>query len=205
MQEKIQESFKYYDNSLKKYKKYYKNNNKLKLFIDFIDDVPIFELKNDDKVFMKGDYNFIGIFGKKEKENINYFRWGWDMLYITSTIDKKDTITYFIKNEDVGINKVIPTNINNDMLNINNTYYIKKIINYIFDLKININNSKETFFYKDMKNIFLHYMIEIQSPIFMELILAMTLHITKSDLIWKVDDEKNNHTRYYLLRNVQEL
>jgi len=195
MQENIPESFKYYDNSLKKYKKYYKNNNKLKLFVDFIDDVPIFELKNDDKVLMKGDYNFIGIFGKKE--NINYFRWGWDILYITSASNKKDQITSYMKNEDIPINK--------DMLNINNTYYIKKIINYIFDLKINLNNSKETFFYRDMKNIFLHYMIEIQSPIFMELILAMTLHITKSDLIWKVYDEKDNYIRYYLLRNVKEL
>ena len=56
-----------------------------------------------------------------------------------------------------------------------------------------------------MKNIFLHYKIERQSPLFMELILAMTLHITKSDLIWKVDNEKENYTTYYLLRNVQEL
>jgi len=195
MQENIPESFKYYDNSLKKYKKYYKNNNKLKLYVDFIDDVPIFELKNDDKVFMKGDYNFIGIFGKNE--NINYFRWGWDILFYTSTNNKKDTVTSFYKYDNIPGNK--------DILHINNTYYIKKIINYIFNLKLNINNFKERFYYKDMKNIFLHYKIEIQSPLFMELILAMTLHITKSDLIWKVDNEKENYTTYYLLRNVQEL
>ena len=48
-------------------------------------------------------------------------------------------------------------------------------------------------------------MIEINNPLQLELLLAMTLLITKSDLIWKVTDDDNMFTRYYLLRNVKEL
>ena len=199
MQENISESLIFYDNSLKKYKKYYKNNNKLILFVDFINDVPIFELKNDNKIFMKGDYNLIGLY--VEENGKKYFRWGWDYLYSTNILSTKGVHNTNIYNYD----DPLPNKNNDIVLNINNTYFIKKIINYIFNLKININNSKEKFYYVDMKNIFLHHIVEIENPLQMELILAMTLLITKSDLIWKVYDEKDNYTRYYLLRNVKEL
>jgi hypothetical protein len=202
MQENILESFKYYDNSVEKYKEYYKINikNKLNFKVNLIDDVPIFELKNDKKILMKGDYNLIGIFGKKENTNIKYFRWGWDLLYHTNKDNKNESDTYYINNKEIVTNK------NEEIIyNINNTYYIKKIINYIFDLKINVNNYKEMFFYEDMKKIFLRHMIEIENPLQLDLLLAMTLYITKSNLIWKENDDDNMITRYYLLRNVQEL
>jgi hypothetical protein len=202
MQENILESFKYYDNSVEKYKEYYKINikNKLNFKVNLIDDVPIFELKNDKKILMKGDYNLIGIFGKKENTNIKYFRWGWDLLYHTNKDNKNESDTYYINNKEIVTNK------NEKIIyNINNTYYIKKIINYIFDLKINVNNYKEMFFYEDMKKIFLRHMIEIENPLQLDLLLAMTLYITKSNLIWKENDDDNMITRYYLLRNVQEL
>ena len=191
MQENISESFKYYDNSLKEYKKYYNINKKIKLNfkINLIDNIPVFELKNENKVLMRGDYNLIGIFGKKEGTNTKYFRWGWDILYYA----KYD-------------NNLINENKNNDvLLNINNTHYIKKIINYIFDLKINVNNYKEVFFYEHMKEIFLRHIIEIENPLQLDMLLAMTLYITKSDLIWRVVGDDNNITRYYLLRNVKKL
>jgi hypothetical protein len=202
MQENILESFKYYDNSVEKYKEYYKINikNKLNFKVNLIDDIPVFELKNDKKILMKGDYNLIGIFGKKENTNIKYFRWGWDLLYHTNKDNKNESDTYYINNKEIVTNK------NEEIIyNINNTYYIKKIINYIFDLKINVNNYKEMFFYEDMKKIFLRHMIEIENPLQLDLLLAMTLYITKSNLIWKVNDDDNMITRYYLLRNVQEL
>ena len=199
MQENIPESFKYYDNSLKKYKKYYNINKKLKLKLklNVIDDKPTFELKNNNTIIMKGDYNLIGLYGYNK--GVKSFRWGWDCLYTTNN---KNNTSYLKK--DILINK--NENISKDILiNINDTYLIKKIINYIFDLKININNFEEVFFYEDMKNTFLHYMIEINNPLQLELLLAMTLLITKSDLIWKVTDDDNMFTRYYLLRNVKEL
>jgi hypothetical protein len=202
MQENILESFKYFDNSVKKYKEYYKINikNKLNFKVNLIDDIPVFELKNDKKILMKGDYNLIGIFGKKENTNIKYFRWGWDLLYHTNKDNKNESDTYYINNKEIVTNK------NEEIIyNINNTYYIKKIINYIFDLKINVNNYKEMFFYEDMKKIFLRHMIEIENPLQLDLLLAMTLYITKSNLIWKENDDDNMITRYYLLRNVQEL
>lgn len=202
MQENILESFKYYDNSVEKYKEYYKINikNKLNFKVNLIDEIPVFELKNDKKILMKGDYNLIGIFGKKENTNIKYFRWGWDLLYHTNKDNKNESDTYYINNKEIVTNK------NEEIIyNINNTYYIKKIINYIFDLKINVNNYKEMFFYEDMKKIFLRHMIEIENPLQLDLLLAMTLYITKSNLIWKVNDDDNMITRYYLLRNVQEL
>lgn len=202
MQENILESFKYYDNSVEKYKEYYKINikNKLNFKVNLIDDIPVFELKNDKKILMKGDYNLIGIFGKKENTNIKYFRWGWDLLYHTNKYNTNESDTYYINNKEIVTNK------NEEIIyNINNTYYIKKIINYIFDLKINVNNYKEIFFYEDMKKIFLRHMIEIENPLQLDLLLAMTLYITKSNLIWKVNDDDNMITRYYLLRNVQEL
>jgi hypothetical protein len=202
MQENILESFKYFDNSVEKYKEYYKINikNKLNFKVNLIDDIPVFELKNDKKILMKGDYNLIGIFGKKENTNIKYFRWGWDLLYHTNKDNKNESDTYYINNKEIVTNK------NEEIIyNINNTYYIKKIINYIFDLKINVNNYKEMFFYEDMKKIFLRHMIEIENPLQLDLLLAMTLYITKSNLIWKENDDDNMITRYYLLRNVQEL
>ena len=180
MQEKIPESFKYYDNSLKKYKKYYKDDNN-KIEFNFTNDLANFELINNNKILMNGEYNFIGIYGDHENGK-KYFRWGWDTIISYKEDDKN--------NESINTNK-------------NNTYYIKKIINYIFDLKINLNNFKEKFFYKNIKDTFLHYMIEIENPLQLELLLAMTLLITKSDLIWKEKCKK--YTRYYILRNVKEL
>jgi hypothetical protein len=103
------------------------------------------------------------------------FKWGWDFLYI----DKKKN---FIKN---------------------NTYYIKKIINYIFNLNINANNVEELIFYNDIKNIFLHNKYVIENPIQLEQLLAITLYITKSDLIYKINNE--SFTEYYLLKNVEPL
>jgi hypothetical protein len=201
MQENISESLKYYDNSLKKYKKYYKNNKKLILLVDFINDVPTFELKNDNKIFMKGDYNLLGVY--IDKNGKKYFRWAWDYLYSTNILPIPTKDIQNANHYEYG--DPLPNKNNDIVLNINNTYFIKKIINYIFDLKININNFKETFYYVDIKNIFLHHIVEIENPLQMELILAMTLLITKSDLIWKVDDKKDNFIIYYLLRNVKEL
>ena len=204
MQENISKSFINYDNSLKKYKKYYKINNELNFALDFINNVPTFEFKKDNKILMKGDYNLIGIIGKHNNiNNIKYFRWGWDFLYTNdkNMLEKKNEN----ENENI-IEDIISDNISKDIiLNINNTYLIKKIINYIFDLKINLNNSKEKFFYNNMKNLFLHHIIEIKDSLQIELLLAMTLYITKSDLIWKVNDNVNNVIKYYLLRNVREL
>jgi hypothetical protein len=163
-------SFIYYDMQKKKYKKYYNKNNKLILHHY---DEPIFELKNDTKILMKGNYNFIGIFYKDD----NTFNWGWDILYI----DNKQT---FIKN---------------------NTYYIRQIINYIFDLNINAKNVEELIFYNDIKNIFLHNTINIENPIQLEQLLAITLCITKSNLIYKINNTDKNYTEYYILRNVEIL
>jgi hypothetical protein len=161
----------HYDMQKKKYKKFYNNNNKL--ILHYYNNVPIFELKNNDKILMKGNYNFIGMISKTD----NKFRWGWDYLYIDH-------------------NKQFMTN---------NTYYIKKIINYIFNLNINANNVEELIFYYDIKNMFLHNIINIENPIQLEQLLAITLLITKSDLIYKIDNTNNNHTEYYILRNVEIL
>jgi hypothetical protein len=163
-------SFINYDMQIKKYKKYYNNNNKLILHYNN-NNQPIFELKNDDKILMKGDYNFIGIYGKQD----NDFRWGWDYLYIN----------------------------NQQELMTNNTYYIKKIIKYIFNLNINAKNVEELIFYNDIKNMFLHSTNIIENPIQLEQILAITLFITKSDLIYKIN--KEHKTEYFLLRNVEIL
>jgi hypothetical protein len=112
--------------------------------------------------------------GRFDKDN-NTFRWGWDYLYISNQ------------------NKFIT----------NNTYYIKKIINYIFTLNINADNIEELIFYYDIKNMFLHNKYTIENPIQLEQLLAITLYITKSDLIYKIDNIKDNYTEYYVLRNVQ--
>jgi hypothetical protein len=201
MQENISESFKKYDNSFEEYKEYYEINfkNKLNFKVNLIDDVPIFELKNNNKILMTGDYNLIGVYDKNNKK----FKWGWDIIYSYSiqknkTINENENKMYYITDKQDELSKDI-------ILNINNTYYIKKIINYIFNLKINLNNFKELFFYDDMKNIFLHHIIYNVNRLQLELLLAMTLYITKSDLIWKVNDNDKNYRIYYLLRNVKKL
>jgi len=169
----IYSSFIEYDKKKIKYKKYYNKNNKLILNYSN-NDLPFFELKKDDKILMKGDYNFIGVFSKIN----NKFQWGWDILYLNT---KKNV---FMKN---------------------NTYYIRKIINYIFDLNINAKNIEELIFYYDIKNMFLHNIIIIENPIQLEQLLAITLYITKSDLIYKIYNVEGNYTEYYLLRNVKIL
>lgn len=199
MQENISESLKKYDNSFEEYKEYYKINfkNKLNFKVNLIDDVPIFELKNNNKILMTGDYNLIGVYDKNNKK----FKWGWDIIYsysIQKNENENKNKMYYITDKQDELSKDI-------ILNINNTYYIKKIINYIFNLKINLNNFKELFFYDDMKNIFLHHIIYNVNRLQLELLLAMTLYITKSDLIWKVNDNDKNYRIYYLLRNVKKL
>jgi len=179
-------SFNYYDKQTKKYKKYYKDKYILVLDdLNILDDIeeknePNFYLKNikNDKIVMKGNYNFIGI---NDKDN-NIFRWGWDYFY---------------------------NNVKNDNLIKNNTYYITKIINYILNLnsnnKINRKEIEKLIFNNDIKDMFLHYKYEINNPIHLDLLLAITLYITKSDLIYKITNIDENNTKYYILRNIKIL
>jgi hypothetical protein len=168
-------SFIYYDMQIKKYKKYYNKNNKL--ILKYYNDEATFEIKNDTKILMTGNFNYIGRFNNNQK----IFKWGWDFTYINN------------KNEFIK----------------NNTYYIKKIMNYIFDINIKGNNIEENIediiYYNDIKDIFLHNKNTIEYPLQLEQLLAITLYITKSDLIYKKDliDQKN--TDYYILRNVKIL
>jgi hypothetical protein len=80
-----------------------------------------------------------------------------------------------------------------------NTYIIKKILNYILKMKI---KNKDMIY--NIRNIFLRYQYNISYPLELELILAMTLYITKSDMIYREDDKKEKIV-YYLLRNVEIL
>ncbi len=79
-----------------------------------------------------------------------------------------------------------------------NTYVIKKILNYILKMKI-----KNKGIIKNFRKIFLRYQYNISYPLELELILAMTLYITKSDMIYRDDNKKIIF--YYLLRNVEIL
>ncbi len=56
---------------------------------------------------------------------------------------------------------------------------------------------------KNFRKIFLRYQYNISYPLELELILAMTLYITKSDMIYRDDNKKIIF--YYLLRNVEIL
>jgi hypothetical protein len=102
-------------------------------------------------------------------KDTNIFTWGW---------------YYYVDNAE---NK-----------HIENTYIIKKILNYILKMKI---KNKEMIF--NIRNIFLRYQYNISYPLELELILAMTLYITKSDMIYRED--KKEKIIYYLLRNVEIL
>jgi hypothetical protein len=68
----------------------------------------------------------------------------------------------------------------------------KQIINYLF--------------YKDniIRKLFLRFRMTIKYPLELELILAITLYITKSDMIYK-ETNKDNITYYYLLKNIEML
>lgn len=168
----ITEAFIYYDIQKKKYKKYYNDKNNLELSYN---SELFFKLKNNDKILMKGTYNFIGIFYKDCKK----FRWAWDYLYIN----------------------------NNKELMTSNTRFLTKIINYISSLYINekITEIEKIIFYYDIKNIFLRYEYIIEIPLHLELLLAITLYITKSDLVYKLDNKEQNCTEYYILKNVEIL
>jgi hypothetical protein len=162
----------YYDTQKEKYKKYYKKDYKLILEI------------NDNhldlpKFFLqKNNINLIegnfNIIGIFYK-NKNEFRWGWDLIILNH-------FKQLIKN---------------------NTYFIRQIINYIFDYNINEENiDEELLFYKDLKNYFLNPIIYIKNPIQLEKILAITQYITKSEMIYKISDIKNNRDNFYILKNI---
>lgn len=117
------------------------------------------------------------IIGFLDKNN-NEFRWGWDLIILNES------------------NKLIK----------NNTYFIRQIINYIFDYNIEQDNfNEELLFYKDLKNIFLNPRILIENPIQLEKILAITQYITKSEMIYKIYDKKKNIDKFYLLKNIKNL
>jgi hypothetical protein len=86
----------------------------------------------------------------------------------------------------------------NNNIQYDNTYVIKKILNYILKMKI-----KNKGIIKNFRKIFLRYQYNISYPLELELILAMTLYITKSDMIYRDDNKKIIF--YYLLRNVEIL
>lgn len=76
--------------------------------------------------------------------------------------------------------------------NNDNMYIFKQIINYIF--------FKDNF----IRKLFLRYKMNIKNPLVLELILAITLYITKSDMIYKKQKE-NNITYYFLIKNIEML
>ena len=104
-------------------------------------------------------------------KDTNIFTWGWYYYHI----DNKNNIHY------------------------DNTYVIKKILNYILKMKI-----KNKDMILNIRNIFLRYQYDILCPLELELILATTLYITKSDMIYR-DDKNEKIIFYYLLRNVEIL
>ena len=73
------------------------------------------------------------------------------------------------------------------------------MLNYILNMKIKDINIIHTF-----RNMFLRYQYYISYPLELELIFAIILYITKSDMIYK-KTKKDNITFYYLLRNVEIL
>lgn len=80
----------YYDTQTQKYKKYYDNKYNIKFYHEH--NFSSFELKEDTKILMKGEYNIIGYFYK----NNNTFAWGWDTL-ATDNNNKLILNTYYIK------------------------------------------------------------------------------------------------------------
>jgi hypothetical protein len=165
----------YYDTQKKKYKKYYKKDYNL-----------ILKTLNNDldlPIFylQKNNINLIqgnfNIIGIFDKNN-NEFRWGWDLIILNKS------------------NKLVK----------NNTYFIRQIINYIFDYNINEENiDEDLLFYKDLKNIFLNPIIYIKNPIQLEIILAITQYITKSEMIFKKYNKNQNIDKFYLLKNITNL
>lgn len=125
---------------------------------------------------MKGDYNFIGSYYKELKT----FKWGWDYIYINNQITRQLITT--------------------------NTYYLKKIIDYILSLynneKVFDHEIEKITFYYDIKKMFLVNEFKIRNILELEILLAITLYITKSDLIYKLYNEKQKCNDYYILRNI---
>lgn len=72
-----------------------------------------------------------------------------------------------------------------------NIYIFKQIISYIF--------LKDKF----IKRLFLRYKMNILYPLELELILAITQYITKSDMIYK--QTKKNIINYFVLKNIEML
>jgi hypothetical protein len=114
----------------------------------------------------------LNVIGTFAKEN-NTFRWGWDMLQ-------------FNKQKEYSINA---------------SFLLQQIIIYILNLHIDPKNPEELLHYLDLKNVFLNPTFEIKNSIQFEFLLAITLYITKSELIYK--DTIYNYDVYYLLRNIK--
>lgn len=164
----------YFDIQKEKYKKYYKKN--IDLILQHVYDEDLY-LPNF--IFKKNNLQILegdyNIIGIFYK-NTNEFRWGWDFIYLSK---------------------------NNNLIK-NNTYFIRQIINYILDFNINKDNlEQDIFLYTNLKEFFLKPKILIKNKLELEIILAITQFITKSEMIYKKYDKKNNIDKFYLLKNIK--
>jgi hypothetical protein len=171
----IELSLIYYDTQKEKYKKYYKNNITLNL-INEDNNLNLPFFNLKNKDKILLEGNF-NIIGHFNK-GTHKFIWGW---YITFKSKKNDLIK-------------------------NNTYYVKQIINYILDLNINDKKYiKERKIYNILLWYFLNPIVSISNPTQLEIILALTLYITKSDMIYKIYNKKDNIDQYYILKNIKKI
>lgn len=156
-------SLSYYDKQKKKYKKFYSND----LTFNFI------EVKNElslPKFELKRNDDLIiegsfNIIGFYFP-NEKIWKWSWNVPY---TFDHG-----------------VPTK---------NRYYImKKLINYALDLEFPQNKSREEItFVSDLKHYLLSSQINISHPIELEKILALSLYITHSDMIYRISPGDKNY------------
>jgi hypothetical protein len=163
----------YYDTQKEKYKKYYKKN--ITLYLE------------------SGNKNLnLPIFNLKKNDNI-LIEGNFNIIGIF----EKDT------NKFIWAWYKIVKNNNNKIVK-NNTFFVRQIINYILDYDIDENNlNEEILFYNQLKKLFLNPELSIEYQIELEIILAITLFITKSDMIYKIYNKNNNTDQFFILKNMK--
>lgn len=184
----ISQALSYYDKKKHKFKKLY-DRKKYDFTINREDtaELPVcfFTRLPSKDTQIKANYNFLGMLHKNE----NLWVWGWS---------------------------VIGYNLHSRVRTI--TYLTKQIMNYAFDLQTNVEN--RLYYVDNVQDINAHQRPQvlyiqilrdlltsqfyINHPLHLEKILALSLYITNSDMIYVEHIEKYNINFYYIIQNIDD-
>lgn len=177
----VSQALSYYDNSKKKYKKFYKKNYVLEMEKNPNElDLPLCYFIKDGKKITKCTINILGVYFKSEK----LWNWGWNLFMGTYVSSKNNTyLTRKIVNYALNIN------ISSPLYKSKNSEDRKTYIALLTILRKELLTSN----------------IVITHNVQLEKLLAVGLFITKSDMIYpRIHNFNENIIYYYIITFIED-